>query len=107
MPRSERQSTKQKCAKSAWPNAVRNAPMNRLKFVNKDWLKEGRKEKPNPLHFLELSGGKRHDRTYRKNRIHLVITFIEKICWIGGTCNDADLILWDQMTPWDGPTEWS
>jgi hypothetical protein len=29
-----------------------------------------------------------------------------EICWINGTCGD-DLILWDSMTPWDGPTEWS
>lgn len=31
----------------------------------------------------------------------------EFICWIGGTCGEDDLILWDMMTPWDGPTEWS
>lgn len=32
--------------------------------------------------------------------------FIKKICFINDDC-DAVMILWDQATPWDGPTEWS
>lgn len=35
------------------------------------------------------------------------VSHTDKICWIGGACGDYDLLLWDMMTPWDGPTEWS
>jgi hypothetical protein len=32
---------------------------------------------------------------------------IRRICFINDECDDSVLILWDEATPWDGPTEWS
>ena len=31
---------------------------------------------------------------------------IKKVCFINDNCDEV-MILWDQATPWDGPTEWS